>query len=302
MPMNDAHRLTVIVPVYKVEDTLDRCLHSILTQDCGGLHVILVDDGSPDACPRLCDEWARRDSRVQVIHKANGGLSEARNAGLRRAEGAYVTFVDSDDYLLAGTYRAVLEEMEKGYDFVEFPVCRVDRQGHERCMEWGRRVYTRPEDYWYGCEGYVHTYACNKVFRRSLFDGLAFPAGRLFEDAWLMPKLLERCSCFATTERGGYVYEVNDAGITCAQETRGLPMLLESHLQSGFGLSDSRYYLELANIQINVYRLTGAVSLPPRRVRVGRLKGIKGKMKGILLNLLGLKLLCKLFRLLSAIR
>ena len=90
--------VSVIVPVYKVEPYLDRCVASILAQTYPNLEVILVDDGSPDNCPSLCDAWAQRDARIRVIHKKNGGLSDARNVGLDAASGAYISFVDSDDY------------------------------------------------------------------------------------------------------------------------------------------------------------------------------------------------------------
>ena len=101
-------KLSVIVPVYQVEATLDRCVASIVGQTFSDLEVILVDDGSSDRSPQLCDEWAAKDSRVRVIHKTNGGLSDARNAGLDVATGDFVTFVDSDDYLESDNYQHVL--------------------------------------------------------------------------------------------------------------------------------------------------------------------------------------------------
>ena len=91
--------VSVIVPVYKVERYLEQCLVSIVHQSYRNLEILLVDDGSPDNCPQLCDMWAQRDSRIHVIHKPNGGLSDARNAGLRQAHGDLVAFVDSDDWL-----------------------------------------------------------------------------------------------------------------------------------------------------------------------------------------------------------
>ena len=84
-------KLSVVIPVFCVESTLDRCVESVLAQDVDDMEVILVDDGSPDECPRLCDEWAKRDSRISIIHKSNGGLSDARNAGLDVARGQYIT-------------------------------------------------------------------------------------------------------------------------------------------------------------------------------------------------------------------
>ncbi len=91
--------ISVIVPIYKVEEYLDRCLESIVNQSYKNLEIILVDDGSPDSCPKICDEWAKKDIRIKVIHKENGGLSDARNAGLSIAQGEYISFIDSDDWI-----------------------------------------------------------------------------------------------------------------------------------------------------------------------------------------------------------
>ena len=96
--------VSVVVPVYNVEPYLHRCVDSILTQTYQNLEVILVDDGSPDNCSIICDEYAKLDPRIHVIHKENGGVSSARNAALDAARGDYVTFVDSDDYLLSDIY------------------------------------------------------------------------------------------------------------------------------------------------------------------------------------------------------
>ena len=94
--MMNGSLVSVIVPVYKVEGYLDECIQSIISQTYTNLEIILVDDGSPDRCPKMCDEWAEKDSRIKVIHKVNGGLSSARNVGLDEASGDYISFVDSD--------------------------------------------------------------------------------------------------------------------------------------------------------------------------------------------------------------
>lgn len=91
--------ISVIVPIYKVEDYLDRCIQSLVNQTYKNLEIILVDDGSPDDCPRICDEWGKKDQRIKVIHKENGGLSDARNAGMKVMTGAYVSYIDSDDWI-----------------------------------------------------------------------------------------------------------------------------------------------------------------------------------------------------------
>ena len=91
--------ISVIVPIYNVEKYLDKCVDSIINQTYKNLEIILVDDGSPDNCPQMCDDYAKKDSRIRVVHKENGGLSDARNAGMKVATGEYVSFIDSDDYI-----------------------------------------------------------------------------------------------------------------------------------------------------------------------------------------------------------
>ena len=94
------NKISVIIPVYKVEEFLDDCVRSVIAQTHTNTEIILVDDGSPDNCPAMCDSWAEKDKRIKVIHKPNGGLSDARNAGLEIATGEYISFIDSDDWIL----------------------------------------------------------------------------------------------------------------------------------------------------------------------------------------------------------
>ena len=110
--------ISVIVPIYNVEREIDRCIQSILKQTYHQLEIILVDDGSPDQCPQKCDQYAHDDSRVKVIHKKNGGLSDARNAGLRIATGEYVLYVDSDDYLELDACERLLKSLSEDVDIV----------------------------------------------------------------------------------------------------------------------------------------------------------------------------------------
>ena len=112
--------LSVIIPVYRVEATLDRCVESVLKQSIDNMEVILVNDGSPDHCPEMCDKWAQKDCRIKVIHKENGGLSDARNAGLDKTQGDYITFVDSDDWLELNAVRGsiTLSPIDNGQNIV----------------------------------------------------------------------------------------------------------------------------------------------------------------------------------------
>lgn len=106
-------KLSIIIPVYRTQDTLERCLESILQQSFTDYEMILVDDGSDDGSPQLCDEYARKDARIRVIHKENGGLSDARNAGIRKVRGEYITFVDSDDTMVDNTLENLIQEIRE---------------------------------------------------------------------------------------------------------------------------------------------------------------------------------------------
>lgn len=277
-----AMKLTVVIPVYRVEATLDRCVESVLIQDIDDMEVILVDDGSPDSCPKMCDEWAEKDSRISVIHKENGGLSEARNAALDIAKGDYVTFVDSDDWLDEGTYKAILNLMDDN-DIVEYPVAHR--------LSLSDRSYENMDDYWLTEQAYTHTFAWNKVYRRTLFNGIRYPKGKVFEDVYTLPLLLRKSKRISTTSQGCYHYEWNPAGITATADGEKLAMLLEAHLTSGMPIDDS-YYMYLVNIQMDVWEQTSAPIILPKRKVNTRVLNNKQRIKAIFLNILSINILC----------
>ena len=140
--------VTVIIPVYKTESYLDRCITSIVSQSHKDLEIILVDDGSPDRCPEICDRWSRQDSRIQVIHQENKGLGMARNTGLDHAQGDYVCFVDSDDYILPETVALALKKAEEvTADITIYGFILEDRQGKQNQIvpQPSRNIYTDGE-------------------------------------------------------------------------------------------------------------------------------------------------------------
>ena len=131
--------ISVIVPVYGVEEYLDRCVQSIVDQTYHNLEIILVDDGSPDNCGAMCDAWAAKDSRIKVIHKENGGLSDARNAGMAIATGELMAFVDSDDHISPDMYRQLYERMQA--DNSDIAACGVEMVWEEGTPS---RMLTKP--------------------------------------------------------------------------------------------------------------------------------------------------------------
>jgi len=291
-------KLSVVIPVYMVERTLDKCVESVLSQDVADMEVILIDDGSPDACPRLCDEWAMKDSRITVLHKENGGLSDARNAGIDKATGRYITFVDSDDYIEPDTLTSLLNILEQHpeYDILEYPINEYEGDADkESLLAFDDQAYTDIHAYWYTTQAYKHTYACNKLYRRSLFDDVRYPKGKVFEDAQTYPRLMEKVHCVATTSQGLYHYCQNKGGITSQADGDAFRMLLEAHLNiisnPLFLPATEDYYLQLLNIQIYTNELTGDAPRIPR-LRFNRLRNTKT----ILYNILGINTLCKLNR------
>ena len=136
--MNSQPKISVIVPVYKTEGLLDRCVESIVGQTYKNLEIILVDDGSPDNCPAMCDEWAEKDSRIRVIHKENGGVSSARNAALDIATGDYIGFVDSDDWIEPEMYASLIRKISesgKNIALCSYYAVEISRERNEcRCV------------------------------------------------------------------------------------------------------------------------------------------------------------------------
>lgn len=292
-------KLSIVIPVYRAEATLDRCLESVTSQDYDSLEVLLVDDGSPDGCPQRCDQWSQRDSRITVIHKQNGGLSDARNAGISQARGEFITFIDSDDYIGPGTLSALMSQAE-ATDLLEYPLWRFYGSPHQQFVDFKQKEYTDANAYWTETKAYLHTYACNKIYRRWLFDSVRFPKDKVFEDVYTLPRLLRQSPRIMTTNQGIYYYTDNPEGITATAGGSQQRMLLDAHLTAGMPVDDL-YYLHLLNIQMDVCELTGDPPRLPRRT-VRPVGSAKQKLKAIALNTLGINVLCRISKLIHRFR
>lgn len=184
--------VSVIVPIYKVEDYLDECVQSIVDQTYRNLEIILVDDGSPDACPQMCDEWAKRDERIKVVHKPNGGLSSARNAGLYVANGDYISFVDSDDFITQDyvevMYNRIIRDETVG--IVSGKIYRyTDGQRSDYNSRWNiqEENIICSEDFSVKCVNLSISFTVwNKIYKRELLCGIKFREGRTNEDTLFM--------------------------------------------------------------------------------------------------------------------
>lgn len=211
-------KISVIVPIYRVEAYLAECMDSILSQTYQDFELILVDDGSPDNCGAICDEYAEKDSRIRVIHQKNGGLSAARNAGLDIAQGEYVTFVDSDDvlhpnyleYLMRGLAENQADisllhfvrfaEGNPFRDAVPYSVKAI-KTGVEACHKL------------YSDDAVIYTIACGKLYKTKQFQGVRYPVGKIHEDEGTTYKLLYRAEKVIELDTALYGYRINANGI-----------------------------------------------------------------------------------------
>lgn len=285
-------KLSVVIPVYNTAATLDRCVMSVTAQAVDGMELVIVDDGSTDGSPEMCDEWAKKEPSVRVVHQSNQGLGAARNAGVALCTGEFVTFVDSDDALAADTYVPLLAILGQhpDYDLLEYPIRkRCGGARGQRKISFGQRCYADWREYWLDGQAYAHAYACNKIYRRRIFESVRFPVGKTFEDVATLPLLARRCRKIATVDKGCYLYCPNPRGITATATGRDLAFLLEAHNRWLAEAHDARYYAHALNIALDVYHATGAV---PTLINLPYADTLKLKLK----HYLGFKALCLLHK------
>ncbi len=207
--------ISVIVPVYKVEKFIYRCVNSILNQTFTDFELILVDDGSPDNCPAICDEYAEKDSRIKVIHKQNGGLSDARNVGKEKATGNYITFIDSDDWI----HKEYLERLYNAcHDFdADVSVCGYFRTENQEPViaseKYAVNTFT-PEDFWCSLELNHAIAPWGKLYKRELDKDIKFPVGKLHEDVFTTHEYIFSAQKIAFFPAEMYFYYINSDSIT----------------------------------------------------------------------------------------
>lgn len=218
--------VSVIVPIYKVEKYLRQCVGSITDQTYRELEIILVDDGSPDNCGAICDEYAGQDERIRVIHQKNGGLSAARNAGLDIAKGDYIFFVDSDDWIASDTIQKMLAKYEEtNADLVLCDICpfyEADYSGVKKQASplkaevLGQKELIErlmQEAAWYYCV------AVNKLYRKELLNKIRFPNGFIHEDEAIAHRIFEKCQTIAVIAEPMYYYRQTNGGIMASGVT-----------------------------------------------------------------------------------
>ena len=209
--------ISVIVPIYKIEPYIRQCIESILSQTYRELEIILIDDGSPDSCGKICEEYALMDDRLKVIHKENGGLSDARNYGLKVAQGAYVSFIDGDDYIDKSFYKMLMDAAEK-------EDCAI-AECYSISFEDGtipKSVYKKGYNYLNSFEwltessvgDFLPCVVWNKIYKKELFDNIEFPVGRHYEDEATTYKVIYKANRIIRIKAALYFYRQRSGSIT----------------------------------------------------------------------------------------
>jgi len=232
-------KLSVIVPIYKVEQYLPKCVDSLLNQDLSpaNYEVILVDDGSPDNCGAICDDYALRHENIKVVHRQNGGLSAARNSGIEIAQGEYVQFVDSDDYLEPNVLGRLVQKMEGDkLDVLRFNYQNVNERyevfepnrASKRFVDYRDEVCDGStfltERLGFGC------YAWQFMIRRELLENCDFKEGIYFEDTEWTPRLLFKAARVTSTDLLVYNYLMREGSITQSVDEKKKRKVLEDKL------------------------------------------------------------------------
>lgn len=230
-------KISVIVPVYNVEPYIHRCIDSILHQSFSDFELILVDDGSPDNCGHICDEYAQKDARVHVIHQKNGGLSAARNAGIdwafANSDSQWITFIDSDDWI----DRHYLEYLSKGAELFSVDVvmgnfCYPTAYPHHIPAPVSTTPVLISSETMY-CNNYlISVSSCSKLFRKSLFEVLRYPVGVLHEDMFITYKLLFHQKDIAFVDAPVYCYFQSENSITRSEWNPKKAIVVYAHKEA----------------------------------------------------------------------
>lgn len=213
-------KISIIVPVYNVSKYIRKCLDTIINQTYTNLEIILIDDGSTDDSGNICDEYAKRDKRIKVIHKENEGLSIARNTGIKNATGKYIGFIDSDDWIDLDMYNRLYNNLKN--ENAEISCCNRLLVYSNKQKEYGTSSYYEVMNSERAIElmctyGYIGVSVYTKLFEKKLFDGIEFPNGKKSEDVFIIYKLLDKASVIVYDATPLYYYRQREGSITSAK-------------------------------------------------------------------------------------
>ncbi len=215
--MDSRPLISVVVPVYNVVEYLEECVSSLTNQSFGDIEIILVDDGSTDGSSTMCDDLEKSDERIRVIHKENGGLSDARNTGIRFATGEYLSFIDSDDWLSLNAFECCVPYLNDS-DIVVFGIVKeiggvVVKELKPRTTAYLSNAQALEQ---LNCFGGIDVSACNKIYRKTLFNDIVYPVGKYCEDCYTTFRIIDLASSIVTLPHSFYHYRMRDGSITHA--------------------------------------------------------------------------------------
>lgn len=226
--------ISVIVPIYKVEPYLETCIISLVNQTYKELEIILVDDGSPDKCGEICDKWAKIDSRISVIHKHNGGLSDARNSGIEIARGKYIAFVDSDDWIDLNYYEILHNQLLKSHASIAASGVVFSYKDHEDKQMYNQKagIYTSEEALKtiQNNEGFLAV-AWNKLYLKELFKEIRYPYGIIHEDEFVTYRVISNASKLVLCPDALYHYRQRDGSIMTEGNCEKEKYVLDAYLE-----------------------------------------------------------------------
>lgn len=284
--------ISVIVPVYNMEKYLKKCVDSILNQDYKDIELILVDDGSKDSSPLMCDEFADHDDRIKVIHKENGGQGSARNMGLDIAKGEYISFIDSDDWVEPDMYTnliTIAQENDADLAICEVALCHEDGTVLKKKRVNGTLIMTKDEAFSHRFDGseIVTDSPCNKLYKKELFKNLRYPENRLLEDSALMYLILDRVQKVVSSEKIGYNIRCDMGSVSRRKyNKKRCDTIITFTEMADFLASKEEYkkYVPVANSYIAgaIFFNAGECYLSRFDKRKQTLKYIKGKAKEVL--------------------
>lgn len=246
--------VSVIVPIYKVEKYLEKCLDSIIKQTYKNTEIILVDDGSPDKCGEICDTYINKDNRIKVFHKKNGGLSDARNYGLKKSIGEYILFVDSDDSIEPKMIETLVNTLEKNKSDISmcgFKIIQNDTSKHNQWFDQDT-VLSKEEALKLLLENRIITsHAWNKLYKRNIIEKFPFPEGKLYEDVRIMHKVFMSCNSIAITKEYLYNYFLHSTSIVVVDKIANKFEYIDAFIQRYEEMKDiSKEYQEICYCQI----------------------------------------------------
>lgn len=212
------NKISIIIPCYNVERYLEKCVESVINQTYHNLEIILVDDGSTDTTGRMCDEFIQKDSRIRVVHKNNGGLSDARNAGIDVAVGDFYFFVDGDDFIESDACENMISEMQdSSVSLVSAGIIAEYTNGYTSSIMSKERMFLTKEEAFQKLLGATRTIgqsSCNKLFRKNLFETIRYKKGIINEDMEILPRILDICDKVVLLNKPVYHYIKREGSIT----------------------------------------------------------------------------------------